>query len=155
MRGLIIRKPWLDQVMSGEKTLEIRGSNSSHVGEPIALIEGGSSIIRGFCVLEESIYLTEDLWYKEMDNHLVDCSYYEITCTYYNPYGWRFKDVVPCSKKVKYKHPSGAVIWVNLDNVQIKIGDEDYKTSSAETMKRLYDESRGIILDEGSSCKDR
>lgn len=30
MYGLIIKKKWLDLIMSGQKTLEIRGSRTSH-----------------------------------------------------------------------------------------------------------------------------
>lgn len=31
MYGLIIKKKWLDLIMSGKKTLEIRGCRTSHV----------------------------------------------------------------------------------------------------------------------------
>ena len=32
MYGLIIKKKWLDLIMSGKKTLEIRGCRTYHVG---------------------------------------------------------------------------------------------------------------------------
>ena len=53
MYGLIIKKKWLDLIMSGQKTLEIRGSRTSHAGEEIALLESGSQKIRGFCTIKE------------------------------------------------------------------------------------------------------
>lgn len=53
MYGLIIKKKWLDLIMSGQKTLEIRGNKTSHVGEEIALLESGSQKIRGFCTIKE------------------------------------------------------------------------------------------------------
>ena len=48
MYGLIIKKKWLDLIMSGQKTLEIRGSRTSHAGEEIALLQSGSQKILGF-----------------------------------------------------------------------------------------------------------
>ena len=35
MHGLIIKKKWLDLIISGKKTLEIRGSDTKHQGERI------------------------------------------------------------------------------------------------------------------------
>ena len=53
MYGLIIKKKWLDLIMSGKKTLEIRGCRTFHEGEEIALLESGSQKIRGFCTIKE------------------------------------------------------------------------------------------------------
>lgn len=64
MYGLIIKKKWLDLIMSGKKTLEIRGCRTSHVGEEIALLESGSQKIRGFCTIKE-----EWPWIKENGKH--------------------------------------------------------------------------------------
>ena len=38
MYGLIIKKKWLDLIMSGKKTLEIRGRRTSHVGEEKSVV---------------------------------------------------------------------------------------------------------------------
>lgn len=42
MDGLIIKKEWLDLILSGEKTLEIRGHDTRKLNEPIYLLESGS-----------------------------------------------------------------------------------------------------------------
>lgn len=60
MYGLIIKKKWLDLVMSGKKTLEIRGCRTSHAGEEIALLESGSQKIRGFCTIKEVTALDKE-----------------------------------------------------------------------------------------------
>lgn len=39
MDGLIIKKQWLDLILSGEKTLEIRGHDTKKLNEPIYLLE--------------------------------------------------------------------------------------------------------------------
>ena len=62
MYGLIIKKKWLDLIMSGQKTLEIRGSRTSHAGEEIALLESGSQKIRGFCTIKEVTALDKGKW---------------------------------------------------------------------------------------------
>lgn len=72
MYGLIIKKKWLDLIMSGKKTLEIRGCRTSHVGEEIALLESGSQKIRGFCTIKEVMALEKGKWEAHRDRHCVD-----------------------------------------------------------------------------------
>lgn len=67
MYGLIIKKKWLDLIMSGQKTLEIRGSRTSHAGEEIALLESGSQKIRGFCTIKEVTALDKGKWEAHRD----------------------------------------------------------------------------------------
>jgi hypothetical protein len=50
MNGLVIRSPWVDMILAGEKTSEIRGKKTSIRGT-IALIRGGSGLIVGTCEL--------------------------------------------------------------------------------------------------------
>lgn len=47
MDGLIIKKKWLDLILSGKKTLEIRGCSTKKTGVPIYLLESGSKRVRG------------------------------------------------------------------------------------------------------------
>lgn len=42
MDGLIIKKKWLDLIVSGIKTIEIRGSNTQKQNETIYLLESGT-----------------------------------------------------------------------------------------------------------------
>jgi hypothetical protein len=41
MKGLIVKSPWIELILEGKKTWEIRGSNTKIRG-PIALIKSGS-----------------------------------------------------------------------------------------------------------------
>lgn len=142
MYGLIIKKKWLNKILSGKKTLEIRGNNTSHIGEVIALIESGTSTIRGFCKIQETIPLDEKRWAEERANHCVDLSFSEIKERYRTPYGWHLCGVIPCSEPIKYQHPKGAVIWVNLDKVLISVGLNDY--INPNTMDYIYQFQREI-----------
>ena len=54
MTGLIIRSPWIETILAGEKTWEIRSSNTNVRG-PIARIRGGSGRVVGTCDLVDCI----------------------------------------------------------------------------------------------------
>ena len=47
MRGLIIKKEWLELILSGKKTIEIRSSKTSCIGETIYLLESKTHLVRG------------------------------------------------------------------------------------------------------------
>lgn len=122
MFGLIIKKEWLDLILKGEKNLEIRGSNTSHIGETIALIESGSGFIKGTCLLAGTFPLfsnnykaSKNIWNQTRNRHCVPISYEKLLERYKKPYAWHFMDVQVYDEPVPYKHPQGAVIWVNLD----------------------------------------
>ena len=63
-RGLKVRKPWLDQILSGSKTIEIRGGASPHLGK-VLLVEVKSKRIRGSVDIMKSRPLTAE----EMKEH--------------------------------------------------------------------------------------
>jgi hypothetical protein len=48
--GLLIRVPWIDKILDGAKTWEIRGSHTSKEGR-IGLIESGSGTVVGVAEL--------------------------------------------------------------------------------------------------------
>src|SRR5688572_8826355 len=54
MNGLVIRKQWLDLILAGRKTWEIRGS-ATRVRGPIALIESRSGTVVGVCKLTDCV----------------------------------------------------------------------------------------------------
>lgn len=120
MYGLIIKKNWLNKILSGEKTLEIRGSKTAHIGEQIALIESGSSQIKGFCVIKSVTALTEDKWETEKVRHCVELSFKDLSKRYKTAYAWELTDVIACKQPILYKHPQGAVIWVNLEDLGLE-----------------------------------
>ncbi len=50
MNGLVISGPWVEMILDGKKSWEIRGRNTQVRGR-IALIRGGSGLIVGTCDL--------------------------------------------------------------------------------------------------------
>lgn len=110
--GLIIKKKWLDLILSGKKTLEIRSSSTKKTKIPIYLLESGSKRVRGTCIIQSAYPISCSDWSEEQANHCVDLSYKELKERYKNPHAWVLADVKPVEDVWYYNHPSGAVIWV-------------------------------------------
>ncbi len=109
MDGLIIKKRHLDQILTGQKTWEIRGSNTKK-RDTIALIEAGTGFIVGTCNIVDSKPLTDDDIEQNGDKHQLsktDLFFFQ----YKNPHAWKLKNAKRITP-VKYNHPKGAQIWV-------------------------------------------
>lgn len=114
MKALLIKKKWLDLILSGEKTWELRGSNTARRGE-IALIESGTGTIVGTCVVEDTkgpLSLSQLKRSKAM--HGVAPKEFGDEPPYKRTYAWILGRARRLPKPVPYRHPSGAVIWVSL-----------------------------------------
>jgi hypothetical protein len=118
MKGLIVRQPWLDLILSDQKTWEMRSKPTKNRGK-IALIQSGSGLILGTCDLEACFFLNSvDEFEKNIEKHCV--------ASWSNLVKYRWAWVVGNPKRFEspkpYKHPHGAVIWVNLPSKGV--GDE-------------------------------
>lgn len=117
MKGLIIKKPWIDYILDGRKTWEIRGSNT-HIRGKIALIQSGSGLIVGTAELVDSKKLSLEEYQNAVEFHCIeDCS----IAPYKNIYAWVLFNAVRLKTPIHYHHPLGAVIWVNLDDKALGI----------------------------------
>jgi len=114
MKGLIIKKHWLDLILSGQKVWEIRGSNTKIRGV-ICLIESGTGEIKGTVELYDShpVNAFDLKFYKEKH-----CIQDLALIKYGRPHAWVMRNTKRFDNPIPYKHPRGAVIWVNLpDNI--------------------------------------
>ncbi|MEK3787581.1 ASCH domain-containing protein [Paenibacillus sp. FSL K6-1230] len=109
MQGLIIKPQWADMILSGAKTWEIRGSRTTKRGR-IGIIKSGSGMVYGEVELEDCLPLTYEAWHNNMPKHQVP--YQNIN--YKTPYAWVLTNARLYDEPIPYKHPQGAVIWVNL-----------------------------------------
>lgn len=111
MNGLIIKEPWIDLILDGKKTWEIRGS-STHIRDPIALIRSKSGLVVGTANIIDCIPLHgPDEVEKILNNH--DKHHVPLGgIPYDKPYAWLLDDAVRWEEPLPYKHPQGAVIWV-------------------------------------------
>ena len=115
MKGLIIKEHWVDLILEGKKTWEIRGSNTKIRGK-ISLIKSGTGQIFGECELVDSFEC--DILDMYVGNHEEKhCIPFGqgIKISYKKTYAWVMKNPVRYDKPIHYKHPQGAVIWVNVE----------------------------------------
>jgi hypothetical protein len=112
MKGLIIKDPWITKILNGEKTWEIRGSNTNIRGT-ISLIKSGTGMIYGTVDLVDSGEIDFIDFSFNRDKHQLSKEQ-EGKMSYKNPHAWVMKNPTWHAEPVSYKHPQGAVIWVNL-----------------------------------------
>lgn len=110
MKSLIIRQPWIEFILSGQKTWEMR-SKPNKVHQRIGLIEQGTGLIVGEATIWPSLESVSPQHSVEndFDKHRVsEAELLEKWC-----YPWPLTDIIRYENPIKYSHPKGAVIWVN------------------------------------------
>ena len=112
MKALIIKQPWIDYILSGSKTWEIRGSKTSK-REKIELIQSKSGCVVGSVELVDCIELSLDTYRASVDKHQIREGLDSLP--YKKTYAWVLKNPIRYKEPRPYKHPAGAIIWVNLD----------------------------------------
>lgn len=116
LSAIPIRSPFIDQILEGSKTWEIRSKFTTKIG-PVALIRSGSGTVVATAVLSEVLEITPSLAQtnaRKMGMSKADAA----DCV--GLHAWVLKDVVKFKTPVPYKHPSGAVTWVTLDELTTK-----------------------------------
>ena len=114
-KGLIIKTPYIDQILTGLKTWEMR-STATQQRERIALIRKSSGTVIGTVRLVGCTGpLSRSEMLKNLDRHGVDAATVQSGAIDAWKFAWVMSEPNPLPSPVKYRHPSGAVIWVNLD----------------------------------------
>ena len=114
VKGLVIDTPHVDNIMSGRKTWELRSTATKQRG-PVALIRKGSGQIVGLAEIVDAIGpLTDQQLSDGMDKHLRTVERMNDPAVAKYRYAWVLEGARKLRHPVPYKHPSGAVIWVNL-----------------------------------------
>jgi len=113
-KALIIDQPWIDLILSGRKTWEMRGTGTSHRG-PFGLIRKGSGQVVGVARLTGcGTALSVPEMVASIDRHHIP--EHTIRSGFVSKWTtpWHLADARPLLNPVPYRHPSGAVTWVNL-----------------------------------------
>jgi hypothetical protein len=119
MKALISKSPHIENILSGKKTWEIRGSNTKIRGE-IALIKSGSGTVVGKCEIVDVIGpISIDDLRLNIDKHCVTLEQFDqVFGRYKKIFAWVLENASALQEPVAYEHPQGAVIWVNLDGCE-------------------------------------
>jgi hypothetical protein len=118
MLGLIIREPWMEMILQGKKTWEIRSRNARVRGR-ISLIRSQSGLIVGTTRLVHAMPVTRAQLLANLDKHGMSreevLAEFRPRAKYLLPlYAWVFEDARRLASPRRYQHPRGAVIWVDL-----------------------------------------
>ncbi|MDX2349767.1 MAG: ASCH domain-containing protein [Porticoccus sp.] len=109
-RALIVRQPWIDMILSGQKCWEMR-SRPTNIRGRIGLIEQGTGLIVGEVDLIDSLdALTHLGRVCCFDYHRVDDP--ELLKKWKHP--WLMQNARRYEKPIPYSHPKGAVTWVKI-----------------------------------------
>lgn len=113
IQALLVRSPFVEMILDGKKTWEIRGSRTTIRGQ-VGLIRSGSGEIVGTCEVVDCLGpLTADQYRKNAAKAGLTQS--EAKLGYYKKtFAWVLANPRRLKAPVPYHHPSGAVIWVKL-----------------------------------------
>lgn len=112
IRALLIRHPWVDMILDGKKTWEMRGSRTS-IRETVGLIASGSGTVIGVCDVVDCIGPLSQGEYRENARKAGERPS-TAKLDYRTNFAWVVANPRHLKKPVPYKHPSGAITWVRL-----------------------------------------
>ena len=108
--ALTIKKEWLDLILAGKKTWEIRGTPTQRRGY-IHFAESGSGRLRGRCKLVACQRLERSTFMQHQSRHRVP----DVNMVKYkNIWAWILEEAEPYDTPFEYSHKQGAVIFVTV-----------------------------------------
>lgn len=115
-RGLVIRTRWLNEILSGRKTWEMRSRATTAVG-PVALVEKGSGTVVGVARLTGcGTRLDAARMRATTDRHAIPTAEIPDAVERGWTVPWYLADARRLPMPVPYQHTNGAVVWVRLDD---------------------------------------
>ena len=128
LSAIPIQTPMIDGILNGHKVWEIRSKFTKKIGH-VALIRTKSGTVVGTANLAEVIPLNPKLAYENTAKMGFRPLSMDEAKELDGMFAWVLKDVVKFKTPVPYKHPSGAVTWVTLDEATTKRVLEEEKRS--------------------------
>ncbi len=114
LSGLLIRSPYIDWILTGAKTWEIRGSSTAKRGR-IALIQSGTGTVIGVADLVDAVGpLTRRDLAANVRKLGLGKPGLSRPLPYRKTFAWVLKNARKLKTPVRYPHPPGCIIWVNL-----------------------------------------
>ena len=105
---LLVEKKWLDLILSGKKTMEVRGmENKKNVKKHLWLCANGSFKVSGRVFFAKSVKLSSaSAWRDARSQHLVESA----NPPYRNTYGWQFSQLQHVKPAIQIERRKGAQI---------------------------------------------
>lgn len=114
---LIIKDPWATLILNGNKTIELRTTNTKKINQEIFIAKSGTKQIFGKITISHTKLIQPQNLHKLENKHLVDKN----TLQKFNYlqkkkiYAWYLINPVLFQKPINYHHPKGAQIWVKYN----------------------------------------
>lgn len=128
LSAIPIREPWIDLILHGVKTWEVRSKFTKKIG-PVGLIRAGSKTVVATANLSEVIQLTPKLAFENQHKMGFRGLSKKQAADFAGDYAWVLEDIVSLKTPVPYVHGSGPVVWVTLDEPTTKKVIEESKRS--------------------------
>ena len=110
-KALVVKKKWLDLILAGQKTWEIRGSSTSKRGWVHFAESQAGGKLRGRARLVNCFPVPTESFQRHYKKHCVP----SLTMVpYVKIYAWVLEDAEEFEKPFEYEHKQGAVIWVDV-----------------------------------------
>lgn len=121
MKALVVDEPWIGMILAGRKTWEMRSTQTSHRGW-FGLIRKGSGEVVGAAQLAD---VRGPLSLSELDEsfalHRVPIEEFRSGRASKWNTAWILEQGVSLPIPVRYHHPAGAVVWVNLSTQESEL----------------------------------
>lgn len=124
-KGLVIDAPWISLILSGQKDWEMRSTGTAHRGW-FGLIWKGMGSVYGVARLTGAGGpLSTEAMVEAFEHHRIPEEMIRSGAVGKWNRPWFLADVMRLPSPVRYKHPNGAVTWVELsENVSLAIEDQ-------------------------------
>lgn len=109
-KALLIREPWVDLILSGQKTWEMRSSMTKFRGK-FCIAKSGSGLLVGEATLVDCFLTTPT---QRSVDYISKHGVSSVDLLSKWSFAWVLSDVIRYDCPIAYEHPQGAVIWVNL-----------------------------------------
>ncbi len=114
-KALVIARPWIGYILDGVKTWEMRSQKTTIRGW-IALAEKGTGQLVGVARLVDSLEpRSKPDMLDSIGKHRIPAGMIESGEVDAWRFPWVLGDVLRFHRPIPYRHPPGAVTWVNLD----------------------------------------
>ena len=118
MKGLIIKSPYIDDILSGIKKWELRGQSTNYRGTIMLLKSGTQTALGTVDIVDVKELTLEEYnnWNYRNDNDILRAD----RLPYENTYAYVLKNPKKFDQPKPYNHPAGAVTWVQLPDDFLK-----------------------------------
>lgn len=116
-QALVIKPEWLHEIYCHNKRWEMRSTKTNKRGTYGFIAQGTGLITGQFDLVDCLAPLTLEEHSDYFDMHRIPAEKQDLLSNYRYP--WVMKNVTKFDTPIKYSHPQGAVIWVNIDKNNI------------------------------------